>query len=457
MCSERRPPVVRHPVLRGTAALLLALGLASCAARTAPPPLPAALKYADFVYPAVPAPLAQAPGAERIDAGWRYLQNDDLRNADREFAAALRRTPSLYPARAGEGYVALARREPECAAAAFDAALRDGAGYVPALVGRGQAMLELNRGDAALAAFEAAVAADPSLTGLRRRIEVLRFRNVQELIEAARDAATAGRLADARLAYGRAIATSPDSAFLHRELGLVERRAGDDDGAMTHLRRATELDPSDAASLSDIGALLEQRQDYAGAEEAYRRADAIEPGPEIAAKVAAAAAMAREARLPPEFRAISTSSPISRGELAALIGVRFEDLLREAPARDVVMTDIQDHWAAPWIAPVARAGAIEPFENHTFQPRAAVRRGDLAAAVSRLVTLMAVDNSSLRERIVQQPKIADMSTGHLSYPAAAVAVASGVMPLLEGSRFQVSAAVSGEEAIQVIERLRALR
>ena len=49
---------------------------------------------------------------------------------------------------------------------------------------------------------------------------------IEEIIEAARTAATAGRLDDARLAYRRAVDASPDSAFLHRELGIVERKLG---------------------------------------------------------------------------------------------------------------------------------------------------------------------------------------------------------------------------------------
>jgi hypothetical protein len=70
---------------------------------------------------------------------------------------------------------------------------------------------------------------------------------------------------------------------------------------------------------------------------------------------------------------------------------------------------------------------------------------------------MAADRPQLRQRIAQTPKIADMNTGHLSYPAVAVAVASGAMPLLEGDRFQVSRVVSGAEAVEVIERLRMLQ
>jgi tetratricopeptide (TPR) repeat protein len=458
MCGDFR--LRRHgqpsTAARALAAVLL-LAAAGCATRTLPPPLPATPRYADFVYPTVPAALKTMRGAERIDAGWRYLQNDDLRSAEREFSAALRRSPELYPAHAGEGYVAVARGDEVRALREFDSALKADARYTPALVGRGLALLGLNRDADALAAFEAAMAADPALTGLRSRIEVLRFRNVQDMIEAARAAAAAGRVADARAAYQRALTASPESAFLHRELGLVERRLGDAGAALTHLRRAAELDPGDAASLADIGELLEQQQDFAGAEAAYRKAAEIEPSAALTGRIAAVAAKAREAGLPPEFRAIAASSPITRGELAALIGVRFEDLLRAAPPREVVMTDVQGHWAAPWMTLVARAGIMDPFENHTFQPRTRVRRGDLAGAVSRLLALRAADDAALRKRLAERPRIADMSTGHLQYPAAAVAVASGVMPLVDGDRFQVARAVTGQEAIQVIERLRALQ
>jgi len=109
------------------------------------------------------------------------------------------------------------------------------------------------------------------------------------------------------------------------------------------------------------------------------------------------------------------------------------------------------------VTDVARAGVLEPFPNHTFQPQARVRRGDLAAAVSRLVLLASRDDPERLEALTKaRPKIADMSQGHLSYPAVAVAVASGVMPLLDGERFGVTRPVSGAEAIDVVGRVRDL-
>ena len=65
---------------------------------------------------------------------------------------------------------------------------------MPALVGRGQALLELQRDGDALASFEAALKADPSLTNLQGRIDVLRFRAVQDNLARAKAATRRGAL-----------------------------------------------------------------------------------------------------------------------------------------------------------------------------------------------------------------------------------------------------------------------
>jgi len=432
--------------------LLLTVGAAACAPKTAPA-LPPSLKYPDFVYPASTG--AAASQTEAVDRGWRFLQNDDLGSADREFTAALKRMPDFVPARTGEAYVALAGKNYQKALTDFDAALRGAPTYAPALVGKGQTLLLLKRDGEALTAFEAALRADASLPNLSERIDVLRFRSVQQTIGDARAAAAANRLDDARNAYQRALTASPDSAVMHRELGAVERKQGDAAAALQEFTKASELDPSDTISLTQVAELLEARQDFAGEEAAYRKAAAVEPGAGFEAKADAAAARARDALLPAEFRAIATERQISRGDLAALIGVRFETLLQAAPASQVVTTDTQGYWAARWIARVAAAGVMPPFENHTFQPRAPVRRVDLAEASSALLRLLASSRPALQARLGGRPSIADVGPTHLNYPAVAASVSSGVVPLLDGNRFDITRTVTGAEAVAAIDRLRA--
>jgi tetratricopeptide (TPR) repeat protein len=408
------------------------------------------------VYPAVPQSLQSLDAIGRIERGWRFLQTDDTANAAREFQAAVDDAPAFYPAQVGSAYVAVARRDHERALELFEAALRTSPAYVPALIGRGQTLLLLERYGAALEAYDAALVADGSLVEVRRIVDGLRFRAMQDLIESARSAASAGRVDEARAAYVRALEISPDSAFLHRELGMLERRRGDVAAALDRFRQAAILDPDDTVSAIQTGELLEEQGDDVGAEAAYRRAAGIEPSADLTARIAIVSSRAREGRLPTEFQAIASAGGITRGDLAALVGVRLEDVLRTNAAANVVMTDTRGHWASSWIEQVARAGVIEPFANHTFQPQSRVTRADLARTVNRIVRLLAVERPALGAHLNARPRIADMTAGHLSYPDASVSVASGVIPLVDGGRFDATRTVSGVEAIDVVARLRAL-
>ena len=55
-----------------------------------------------------------------------------------------------------------------------------------------------------------------------------------------------------------------------------------------------------------------------------------------------------------------------------------------------------------------------------------------------------------------RPTIADMSASHLNYPAVATAVSAGILPLLDGERFDIERPVAGAEAVDAIDRLRVL-
>lgn len=430
--------------------------VAGCAARAAMPPAPVAPRYPDFSYPVVPG-SADPAQATRVERGWRYLQADNQRNAEREFQAALRAQPAFHPAATGLGYLELARRDPKGAVALFDRALATDTAYVPALLGRGQALLLLDRDGEALGSFEAALAADPSLTELKSRIELLRFRAVQDNLARAKAASDAGNWADARAAYGQAIAASPDSAFLYRDLALVERRAGQPALALEHYRKAASLDPSDARSLAEIGAILEEQGDVVAALAAYDKARAIDPASVPAERLTRLREAEALAKMPPEYRAIAASETATRAEVAAVVGTRLESLLDRVRLRQAVVTDVRSHWAQPWITRVVRAGVMDTQPNYTFQPGARVRRGDLAQVVSRVLHLIASTRPGTAAAWVgARQKIADVPPGHLSYPAVSAAVASGVMPLTEGGTFQLLRPVSGAEVLEVVRRLEAL-
>jgi tetratricopeptide (TPR) repeat protein len=434
------------------------LALASaCAPRTVPLPPPGNPTFPEFVQPRPPADLAGSPMASQNERAWRFLQAGDLRGADREVSIALKAQPTFYPAQATAAYLALARKDARAAATEFSRVTEAHPEYVPALVGQGLAFAGLGESAQAAIAFRAALKLNPGLTDIARRVDVLTLRGLQEELAAAREAARSGQLDAAATSYRNAIAASPDSAFLYRELADVERQQGQLSAAIEQVRHAHELDPGDPGALVLLGDLLDQQGDLSAAAQAYADALNLEPSADVEAKRAAVNARIELAALPEQYRAIDTNPQVTRGELAALIGVRLGRLLQSAPVRDTgVITDIRGNWAERWIAPVARAGIIEAFANHSFQPRAVVRGVYLALAVSRLLAGVASAQPALAQRWSNaRGRFTDMSTSHLAYPAASAAVAAGVMQTT-GSEFQPTRVVTGAEAAAAVDRIRSL-
>jgi len=422
----------------------------ACAPKVAPPPAAGALRYPDFVYPAPPDRVGDAQTRATLQEGWNRLQTGDLKGAEAAFAQVVRQQPAFYPAAVGLGYSLLAQGKPKEALVRFEGAARTAPRYGPALAGRAEALLASGQRDAALDAFEAALAADAGLGDLRRRIDALRLDQFQDRIAAAKRASDAGRFDEAREAYAAAIALSPDTAFLYRDLGIVEARGKNLPEAERNLRKAIALDPADSSAFTSLGDVLEDRGDLDGAISALERADALDPSDALRRRIERLRERAQTSDLPPEYAAIPKLPQATRGDVAALIGVRLRAVLAAAkPRPSAVATDVRGHWAARWIVEVIRAGVMDVFANHTFQPRLAVRRSDLAQAVSRVLALAGASPSQAdRNRV----SITDVGISHLRYEDISTAVAAGVLTL-DGGYFRPSRPVTGQETVDAVRRL----
>jgi tetratricopeptide (TPR) repeat protein len=441
--------------------MLLAIGAPSasaCKHAIAPPAVVTAPKYPEFLLPELlPGDPRQPELVAQHDAAWRWLQAGDLGRAETELQAVLKRSPAFYPSETALGYLEFARKNYAPALEHFDRALQARPAYVPAIVARGQTLLAQGREPEALTAFESALKYDPTLVDVGRRVEVLRALQAQETVATARSAAQAGRLDEAAGAYEQAIAASPESAFLYRDLADVEAKQGKGDQALEHYRKAVQLDAADVASIIRIAETLESRDDIEGAVAMYNQANSLEPSAEVGRRLAALEARAAYLRLPAEYRAIPESMSITRGELASLIGLRLPDLVASAPAQPVLITDTRNDWASSWINAVAGAGVMDVYENHTFAPTNPIRRSDLAQAVSRMLKIIAARHPQLlKDWQSRQQKMSDVGVSNLNYADASLSVAAGVLSLVENGSFQLSRPVTGAEAIDAVTKLERL-
>ncbi len=432
-------------------ALVLALG-AACAPPPAVVTTPIAPQHPEFLFPVTPGGTPKTT-VDRLARGWRLLQANDLPAAEREFTAVLTANRDFAPARAGAGYAALAQKRAGDALPHFDAASPTERPYPPALVGRGLALIDLGREEDALASFEGALAADAAIPDLAERVATLRVRVVQDRIGRAERAAAAGRWDDARAAYRVAIEASPDAAFLYRDLAGVERQAGRPETALELARAALIYDADDVKAHLIIGDVHAERQEFELALAAYARAAAVDPSPAIEAAIARVRDRAREAALPAEYRAIGARPQATRGDVAALMGVRLAPLAT-SPQRQLVVTDVRGHWAERWIQTVARSGAMEVYPNYTFQPDAPIRRLGLADAISRTLAVLG-PAATVAAWDATAVAISDVPADHLAFPAVRRAVASGVLRL-DGGAFNLLGPVTGADLVAAVTRLSAL-
>jgi tetratricopeptide (TPR) repeat protein len=439
---------------RVVVAAILVWGTAACASVPRAPSPEMAAAVAAYPSPDVPPGLA-APAdlRARYEAAWGRVRDGDLRTGGRDLSAILKKAPDFYPAATALGFIDLVNRDYKSAASRFTAATRQNDRYLPAWVGAGDAALGLHDDAAAIAAMERALAIDPRQDQLRGRLELVRLRDVQQFVDAGRAARTAGRFDDAVGAFQRAMAVAPANAMILRELAATESAKGDGRSAELHARRAVEIDPRDGEAWMTLAAVLEGVDDLGGAESAAARAVAIDPRPDWRATAARLHERAQMAGLPAGFAGLPAAATFTRAEAAAYIGIKLPKVLDRAPRRPPpVVTDTRNHWAAVWIAGVTRAGVMNVYPNHTFQPGAVVRRADLAEAAAALVALAGAGTPDLQRWRAARPRFADVAPANLVYRSAALAVAAGVMAAPDG-RFEPTRAATGAELASAVARI----
>jgi hypothetical protein len=100
---------------------------------------------------------------------------------------------------------------------------------------------------------------------------------------------------------------------------------------------------------------------------------------------------------------------------------------------------------------------MEAFPNHTFQPEAGIRRADLAAVVSRVLTLgAAIDPPRSGRWPKDKVTFSDLAATHPAFDAASRAVSTRVLDAGAAGAFEPTRPVTGAEAVEAVARLEKL-
>lgn len=427
-----------RPWVGPTVAILAAAALVTSCAPKPGPPIP---EGEDFVYPIPAADQVSAGGRRDLEKAWRRVLAGDARSVG-DYQKILSRQPDLVAAQTGLAYAHLRNDQTESAATAFNTVLESHPEYLSALVGAGSTAFRRGDVDGALVLYRRALDVAPDDPVVRKRSAGLKLQVTERHMAAAQGALDSGDEEAAALAYQAALDIAPEVAGVRLALADLFLGWGEGSSAVATLR----ADPfQDRQVQSRLGEILLGQGEYSEAQDVYRALLARNPGDTAArqGERRAREALAFQSQ-PDQYRQIGGASRARRADLAGLLIVNVTALGRLEETRARVAVDVSGSWAREHIARVIGLGIMDVYPNHTFQPQATVRRGDLARAVSRVLGRL-----NWRPRARGAAPI-DMRPSHLDYAAVVTVVGARLMKLRPDGTFEPLRPVSGREAVEVV-------
>jgi tetratricopeptide (TPR) repeat protein len=422
-------------------ALVAVLGLVSCTPPRVKAPAPEGEEYR---YP-VPRRGELTPAeVDRAEEAWRKVLAGDALEAETGYSRLLSQRPASISLLTGLAYARLRAGRIADAERSFDSVLAAEPDYAPALVGGASAALRQGELPKALDLFRRAAAQLPQDAPVRRRVAQAKIQVTEASVAEARDAQEKNDPERAIAAYRRALDAAPEVSEIRLELANLLESTGD---ILAAMETAQENPSRDRSLLLKLAELEVTQREFTLALEIYHELTLRDPkDQEAQARSAEVRKVLEFEGMPEEYRKIYDSPSLTRADLAALVAVKVRALGRTKAGEPPVAVDISGSWAREHIIRVLSFGIMELYPNHTFQPGAMVRRGDLADAVARVLDLLHYARSNASQAT-------DVSPHNVLYDGVNRTVGAGLMDLSPTGAFEAWKLVSGREAAGVVEGL----
>ena len=394
----------------------------------------------------------------RFEEGWSALQQGNLESAQSNLSRLARKYGRSPEVTTALGFLDLRLGSWPASMRYFSAALAERPGFAPAESGYFLAALATGNEEHAYERLLRLQKASPDHPLIARYASTLQVNVAEARLGTARELMEQGRNEDAASAYARALEVAPEVGGLYIEAADAARAAGLHAQAVVHAERATELEPQNGEAFRVLGEARYASDNLAGARDAFRAAARLSPrDADAVARFDAIEAEYQEKNLPPEYDGIGETDRLTRQQLAALLYLELRDAYDGVPETTrVIATDIGDSWAQTFIRHVVGTGILEVFPNHMFQPKAYVRRADLADGLAAAIEILAPAAYDLaRESSRFQQNFTDLSSENIHYESAALSISLGLLMARASGDFDPQSLVSGSEAVTAVEVLAA--
>jgi tetratricopeptide (TPR) repeat protein len=428
----------------------LALLLGACATMR---PLPPSF----YVENLPPDKISQLSLEDRIivEEAWTRIKRGDAKAAEKLVAKMGPKNPFYV---VSLGYVSFMNDQVRSAEAYFKQELGTSPDSTLAHAGLAQIYLKTGQDDLAFNEYMEVLKKDPENPWALKEYESLKALKTDQHLREARTDLAAGNTEQAKGAFLKALHYSPKSLEAHQNLARLYLQDKQLSNALFHLNAAYSLEPKKKEVLKDYADGLLAAEQYGRSLDIYQQYLELDPkNKDVRDRVESLKNKLGIFELPSQYKAIPLSMAVTREETAALIGIKFKDYLDDTQAKPPVIIDIATSWASRQIIKTAALGIMEGYANHTFQPKQAISRAEMAEILVRLIGVLRARGAKfIRQFPPEMIQVADVSADNYYYQPIVEVVSLQLMELGTDKSFRPELTMSGAEATKVFDLILSL-
>jgi len=389
------------------------------------------------------------------DEAWEDLKAGDSGRAGKSL---LRLGPGSPVYHLGLGFIHFQAQDLTAAESSFKEALKLSPDLIPAYLGLAQIDQARGLEDQVFSDYREVLKRDPGHSWVKPRFEALREKKTEDLLAEAKRAFAAGDAEAGKKGFLTALFYSPDSVEAHLSLARIYKGEKNIPSAALHYKAANAGDPKNKAVLREYAGTLYESEQFGRSLDVYEQLVELDPRDKDARdRVEDLKNRLGIYELPSLYNDIPKSEAVTREDLAALIAVKFKEVLNDPDAKPPILIDISTSWAAKPILKVTALNILESYENHTFLPRKIVNRAELAETLVRLINILKNKGFTFSPQMAaEKVRISDVPPENYYYAPITRIVAYQIMDLTPQRMFQPDAVVQGREAVRILDIILAL-
>jgi len=390
-----------------------------------------------------------------VEDAWKSIRVGNTKNAQK-IIEGLGSENSFYYV--GMGYVAYLLSDSQTAEQYFKASLS----YFPdvglAHFGLAQIYQDLDKVDNAFSEYREILKNDPDNPWAKPRYEEIKERKTGEALTEARAFLSAGDGEKGKESFLRALYYSPDSTEAHLALGKIYRDECNFQNALLHLKAASTGEAENTDIRKELADTLFQAGELKNSLGIYE--DLLDKNPgnqEIRDRMETIKNRLGIFELPSQYNAIQSTESVTKEDVAALLSVKYKDIIDEQSGKPPIIIDISTSWATRFILQTASLGILDVYPNHTFQPKKVITRAEMAEILFRLIEHLKRKGYNFVQQIPpNRIQISDVSPSNYYYRPILLLISYDIMTLSKDRVFNPDLAVSGRETIRLMDLILAL-